>query len=313
MTTQAVPAAGQHGEKQHVMLLFVGLMLSMLLAALNQTVLSTALPTIVGELHGVNDMLWVITAFILASTITMPIYGKLGDLMGRKALLIAAIVLFMIGSVVGGLANDMGVLITARVIQGLGGGGLMILSQAVIADVVPPRERGKYMGMMGGVFAIASVAGPLLGGWFTEGPGWRWVFWINIPLGLLALAGAVFFLKLPKHSGRPRLDLGGMVLVAIATTCLVLFATWGGSKYEWTDPIILGLIAGACSVPSPSSLSNAARPSPSFRCTSSRTATSTSPRSRACSSAWPCSAPSAICRPISRWPSASMPPNPGCS
>src|SRR6478736_8704509 len=207
MTTQAVPAPGRPEEKQHIVLLFVGLMLSMLLASLNQTVLSTALPTIVGELHGVNDMLWVITAFILASTVTMPIYGKLGDLMGRKSLLMAAILLFMAGSVVGGLAND--------------------------------------MGMMGGVFAIASVAGPLLGGWFTEGPGWRWVFWINIPLGLLALAGAVFFLKLPRHGGRPRLDLGGMVLVAIATTCLVLFATWGGSKYEWSDPIILALIGGA--------------------------------------------------------------------
>ncbi|GKV73739.1 MDR family MFS transporter [Pseudarthrobacter oxydans] len=237
---QAATAEG----KQHIILLFVGLMLSMLLAALNQTVLSTALPTIVGELNGVSDMLWVITAFILASTITMPVYGKLGDLMGRKALLMAAIVLFMAGSVVGALAENMGVLITARVIQGLGGGGLMILSQAIIADVVPARERGKYMGVMGGVFAISSVAGPLLGGWFTEGPGWRWVFWINIPLGLLALAGAAFFLKLPRRSGKPRLDLGGMVLIAVATTCLVLFATWGGSKYEWNDPIILALIAG---------------------------------------------------------------------
>jgi EmrB/QacA subfamily drug resistance transporter len=243
MTNPTGPEAGQAPEKQHIILLFVGLMLSMLLSALNQTVLSTALPTIVGELHGVSDMLWVITAFILTSTISMPIYGKLGDLMGRKSLLIAAIILFMIGSVIGALANDMGMLITARVIQGLGGGGLMILSQAVIADVVPPRERGKYMGMMGGVFAIASVAGPLLGGWFTEGPGWRWVFWINIPLGLLALAGAAFFLKLPKHAGKPKLDLGGMLLMAIATTGLVLFATWGGSKYDWTDPIILSLIA----------------------------------------------------------------------
>ncbi|MEC5198545.1 EmrB/QacA subfamily drug resistance transporter [Arthrobacter sp. PL16] len=243
MKTEAVPAAAPAEGKQHMVLLFIGLMLSMLLASLNQTVLSTALPTIVGELNGVDNMLWVITAFILTSTITMPIYGKLGDLMGRRALLMAAIVLFMIGSVVGALANDMAILITARVIQGLGGGGLMILSQAVIADVVPPRERGKYMGLMGGVFAIASVAGPLLGGWFTEGPGWRWVFWINIPLGLLALAGAVFFLKLPKHSGRPRLDLGGMALLAISTTALVLFATWGGSKYAWSDPIILGLIA----------------------------------------------------------------------
>ncbi len=242
--TQAVrPDTAQAPQKQHMVLLFVALILSMLLSALNQTVLSTALPTIVGELNGVSDMLWVITAFILTSTISMPIYGKLGDLMGRKALLIAAILLFMAGSVVGALANDMGVLITARVIQGLGGGGLMILSQAVIADVVPPRERGKYMGVMGGVFAIASVAGPLLGGWFTEGPGWRWVFWINIPLGLLALAGAVFFLKLPKHAGKPKLDLGGMLLMAIATTALVLFATWGGSKYGWNDPIILSLIA----------------------------------------------------------------------
>src|SRR6476661_6387026 len=237
MTTQAVPAPGRPEEKQHIVLLFVGLMLSMLLASLNQTVLSTALPTIVGELHGVNDMLWVITAFILASTVTMPIYGKLGDLMGRKSLLMAAILLFMAGSVVGGVANDMGMLIVARVIQGLGGGGLMILSQAVIADVIPARERGKYMGMMGGVFAIASVAGPLLGGWFTEGPGWRWVFWINIPLGLLALAGAVFFLKLPRHSGRPRLDLGGMVLVAIATTCLVLFggAVVSAAAFVWVE------------------------------------------------------------------------------
>ncbi len=283
MTKQAVPAAGPAEEKQHMVLMFVGLMLSMLLAALNQTVLSTALPTIVGELHGVSDMLWVITAFILASTITMPIYGKLGDLMGRKALLIAAIILFMIGSVIGGLANDMGVLITARVVQGLGGGGLMILSQAVIADVVPPRERGKYMGMMGGVFAIASVAGPLLGGWFTEGPGWRWVFWINIPLGLLALAGAVFFLKLPKHSGKPRLDLGGMVLLAIATTCLVLFATWGGSKYEWNDPDHPGPDRRhGRSARLPSSWWSGARPSRSFRCTCSRTSTSTSRRSPAC-------------------------------
>ena len=234
------PAEG----KQHIVLLFIGLMLSMLLAALNQTVLSTALPTIVGELNGVNEMLWVITAFILASTIMMPVYGKLGDLMGRKALLMAAIVLFMIGSVIGALAGTIEVLIAARVVQGLGGGGLMILSQAAIADVVPARERGKYMGVMGGVFAVASVAGPLLGGWFTEGPGWRWVFWINIPLGLLALDGAFFFLKLPRHPGRPRVDVPGMILLAVATTCLVLFATWGGGKYAWTDPVILALIAG---------------------------------------------------------------------
>jgi EmrB/QacA subfamily drug resistance transporter len=244
MTRTPAHRAEPAQKKQHLLLLFIGLMLSMLLAALNQTVLSTALPTIVGELNGVDEMVWVITAYILASTIMMPIYGKLGDLMGRKPLLIAAIVLFMAGSVIGALADTIEVLIVARVFQGLGGGGLMILSQATIADVVPARDRGKYMGVMGGVFALASVAGPLLGGFFTEGPGWRWAFWINIPLGLLALAGAALFLHLPRHTGRPRLDIGGMVLLAIATTCLVLFATWGGNKYDWTDPVILGLIAG---------------------------------------------------------------------
>ncbi|HLT82984.1 MAG TPA: MDR family MFS transporter [Phototrophicaceae bacterium] len=228
----------------HVGLLFGGLMLVMLLASLNQTVLSTAMPTIVGELDGVTHMLWVITAYILASTIMMPIYGKVGDLIGRKPLLLAAIGLFMVGSVVGALAGGMTALIVARAIQGLGGGGLIILSQATIADVVPARERGKYMGVMGAVFAVSSVAGPLLGGWFTEGPGWRWAFWINVPLGLLAAAGAVFLLKLPRRRGKVRLDLGGMVLLAVATTCLVLAASWGGHTYEWTDPVILGLIAG---------------------------------------------------------------------
>lgn len=243
MTHAPAHRAEPSETKPHLVLLFIGLMLSMLLASLNQTVLSTALPTIVGELNGVDEMVWVITAYILASTIMMPIYGKLGDMMGRKPLLIAAILIFMGASVVGALADTIEILIVARVLQGIGGGGLMILAQAAIADVVPARERGKYMGVMGGVFALSSVAGPLLGGFVTEGPGWRWAFWMNIPLGLLALAGAVFFLRLPRTPGRPRLDVVGMVLMAAATTCLVLFATWGGSKYDWTDPVILGLIA----------------------------------------------------------------------
>ena len=219
-------------------------MLSMLLASLSQTVLSTALPTVVGELNGVDHMLWVMTAFILASTVTMPIYGKLGDLIGRKSLLMAAILLFVAGSVVGALAGDMNWLIVGRVIQGLGGGGLMILSQAIIADVVPARERGKYMGIMGGVFAVSSVAGPLLGGWFTEGIGWRWTFWINVPLGALALLAAVFFLHLPKgRQQKPKLDIWGMVFLAAATTSLILVASWGGKDFAWNSPTILGLIA----------------------------------------------------------------------
>ncbi|MBE0010761.1 MULTISPECIES: MDR family MFS transporter [unclassified Arthrobacter] len=229
-----------------MLLLFIGLMLSMLLAALSQMILSTALPTIVGELHGVDQMLWVITAYILTATIVMPIYGKLGDLMGRKNLLLIAISIFMAGSVVGGLAPDMPWLITGRAIQGLGGGGLMILAQAIIADVVPARERGKYMGVMGGVFAFASVAGPLLGGFFTEGPGWRWMFWINMPLGVLALLVVVFFLHLPsKERQRTKPDVAGMALLAIATTSIVLVGTWGGTQYDWTSVTILGLAAVA--------------------------------------------------------------------
>ncbi|GGF16791.1 MFS transporter [Subtercola lobariae] len=225
--------------------MFAGLMVAMLLASLDQTIFSTALPTIVGQLHGVDLMLWVTTAYILASTIVLPVYGKLGDLIGRKGLFIIAISLFLAGSIVGGLAPDMGQLIAGRAIQGLGGGGLMILAQAIIADVVPARERGKYMGIMGGVFALSSVAGPLLGGWFTEGPGWRWGFWMNIPLGILAILSAVIFLKLPKNSqGKPRIDYAGMVLLALASAGLVLTTTWGGNTYAWDSPTIIGLIVG---------------------------------------------------------------------
>jgi EmrB/QacA subfamily drug resistance transporter len=232
-------------KQQSVVLLFTGLMLTMLLASLNQTVLSPALPTIVGDLEGVEHMSWVITAFILASTVVMPVYGKIGDLIGHKPLLLVAIVLFTAGSIIGAMAPDMTVLITGRVIQGLGGGGLMILSQAVIADVIPARERGKYMGALGGVFAFSSVAGPLLGGWFTEGPGWRWVFWMNLPLGALCLVGVVYLLHTPRRRSatKPSIDYLGMALLSVATTALVLVSTWGGSTYAWGSPTVLGLIA----------------------------------------------------------------------
>ncbi|WP_369797953.1 MFS transporter [Cryobacterium sp. MLB-32] len=239
----AKPAAVAAPGKRHILLVFAGLMVTMLLASLDQTIFSTALPTIVGELNGVDHMLWVTTAYILASTIMLPVYGKLGDLIGRKGLFVGAISVFIFGSIVGGLAPDMTWLIIGRAVQGLGGGGLMILSQAIIADVVPARERGKYMGIMGGVFALSSVAGPLLGGWFTEGIGWRWAFWMNIPLGILAIISAVMFLRLPKvEHARPKLDVAGMGLLAIASTGLVLVSTWGGTTYAWDSLIIIGLI-----------------------------------------------------------------------
>ncbi|MBP2373653.1 MDR family MFS transporter [Paeniglutamicibacter psychrophenolicus] len=246
MTIPTARAERTDEQKQHrnILLVFAGLVMTMLLASLDQTIFSTALPTIVGELNGVNEMLWVITIYILASTITLPIYGKMGDLVGRKGIFMGAISLFIFGSIVGGFAPDMAWLIAGRGIQGLGGGGLMVLSQAIIADVVPARERGKYMGIMGGVFALSSVAGPLLGGWFTEEVTWRWCLWMNIPLGIMALVAALFFLHLPETAAgeRPRVDVGGMLLLAVASTALVLTTTWGGTTYAWDSAMVLFLI-----------------------------------------------------------------------
>jgi EmrB/QacA subfamily drug resistance transporter len=244
MNETTVSTTNDPATRRSILLLFIGLMVAMLLSALDQTIFSTALPTIVGELDGVNHMLWVTTAYILAATIMMPVYGKLGDLIGRKGLFIGAITIFMFGSIVGGLAPDMTWLIVGRAVQGLGGGGLMILSQAIIADVVPARERGRYMGAIGGVFALASVAGPLLGGWFTESIGWRWAFWMNLPLGALAILAAVMLLKLPKNTNRkPTIDVAGMVLLAITSTAIVLVTTWGGTQYDWDSLTIISLIA----------------------------------------------------------------------
>ncbi|MCR6711349.1 MAG: MFS transporter [Demequina sp.] len=240
----SMPSLKAPKGEQHIALIFVGLITAMLLASLSSTIFSIALPTIVGELDGVSHMLWVSTAYILGSTIVMPLYGKAGDLIGRKSLLIAAIALFMVGSVVGALANGMAELIVGRAIQGLGGGGLMILSTAIIAEVVPARERGRYVGIMGGVFAFSSVAGPLLGGWFTESLGWRWCLWINIPLGLIAIASALAFLHLPHREREKRpIDFTGMTLLAAVSTAIVLITVWGGSTYAWSSTTILGLIA----------------------------------------------------------------------
>lgn len=232
----------QTPDRKHILLVFVGLILAMLLAALDQMIFSTALPTVVGDLGGVEHMLWVTTAYILAATIMMPVYGKLGDLFGRKSLFIFAISVFMVGSIVGGLAHGMPELIAGRAIQGLGGGGLMILAQAIIADVVPARERGKYMGIMGGVFALSSVAGPLLGGYFTESLTWRWCMWINIPLGIAAIISAVMFLHLPKRTqGKPKIDVAGMMTLAVASAAIVLATSLGGNTYDWGSPQIIGL------------------------------------------------------------------------
>ncbi len=246
--TPTKPATTSTGRaqvgKRGLTLVMVALFVSMLLAALDQTIFGTALPTIVGDLNGVNLMLWVATAYILASTLVMPLYGKLGDLIGHKMLLVSALGLFLAGSVLGGLSGNMPMLIAARAVQGLGGGGLMILSQSVIADIVPPRRRGVYMGVLLGAWAFASVLGPILGGWFADTIGWRWAFWFNLPLGILSIILVAAFLRTAAHkkAARPSLDGWGMITIAVATTALVLVTTWGGSTYSWSSGIILSLI-----------------------------------------------------------------------
>ncbi|NUU20887.1 MAG: DHA2 family efflux MFS transporter permease subunit [Streptomycetaceae bacterium] len=237
---QAPPAApAQHEQK--LWLVFTGLMLGMLVAALDQTIVSTALPTIVGDLGGLNHLSWVVTAYLLASTVSTPLWGKLGDLVGRKTLFQASIVIFLIGSVLCGIAQNMPELIAFRGIQGLGGGGLMVLSQAIIGDVVPPRERGRYTGLFGAVFGVTSVAGPLLGGFFVDNLSWRWVFYINLPIGAIALVVISFALHAHEVQRRPSIDYWGIVLLAGATTCLVLLSTFGGSTYPWLSAEIFGL------------------------------------------------------------------------
>ncbi len=229
-------------DHRSIMFVFVGLMLAMFASSLDQTIVSTALPTIVGELDGVNHMLWITTAYSLAATVMMPIYGKLGDLIGRKSLFIGALVIFIGGSVVCALGQSMTALIVGRAIQGLGGGGLMILSQAIIADIIPSRDRGRYMGVIGAVFGVSAVVGPLLGGFFTDGIGWRYAFWMNIPLAAIAIIAAVFFLPKPHRTvEHPRFDFAGTALLAIAASSLILLTSWGGTQYDWNSPVIIGM------------------------------------------------------------------------
>jgi EmrB/QacA subfamily drug resistance transporter len=241
------PATAAVPDRRRVRLVFGGLVLTILLASLDQTILSSALPTIVGDLGGVELMPWVITAYLLAATIVMPAYGRLGDLIGRKPLFLAAIAIFLLGSAIGGFAPSVEWLVVGRAVQGLGGGGLVITAQAIVADVVPARERGRYAGVLGGVFAVSSVAGPLLGGWFTDALGWRWCFWINLPLGAVALSVAAVVLQLPTGTarGRPRIDVWGITWSAASVTCVVLLSSRAGTTYAWTSPTIIGLAAGA--------------------------------------------------------------------
>ncbi len=236
------PPAGDREQVSGNVLFSIGaLLLGLLLAALDQTIVSTALPTIVSDLGGLEHLSWVVTAYLLASTAATPLWGKLGDQYGRKRLFQLAIVIFLVGSALCGAAQDMPQLIGFRALQGLGGGGLIVLSMAIVGDLVPPRERGRYQGLFGAVFGTTSVLGPLLGGLFTEHLSWRWVFYVNLPVGVVALAVIAAVLHIPRKSTKHVIDYLGTFLIASVATCLVLVASLGGTTWAWASPQIIGL------------------------------------------------------------------------
>ena len=241
---QTAPGGAQLSHRQ-ILIVFAGLMSGMLLASLDQTVVSTALPTIVGELGGLDHFSWVITAYLLTSTASVPLYGKFSDFYGRKLLFQVAIGVFIAGSLFSGIAQNMTQLIVSRGVQGLGAGGIFAMAMAIVGDILPPRERGRYQGYIGSVFAVSSVAGPLIGGFFTDQLTWRWVFYINLPIGIGALALTTIVLKLPVHRQKHSIDYIGAALMVAGVTSLLLVASWGGIEYGWLSTTIIGLgIAG---------------------------------------------------------------------
>ncbi|MBR7971630.1 MFS transporter [Burkholderia vietnamiensis] len=248
-TLVAVPPTAAAGRDAPSGPIVAALLLVMLLSALDQTIVSTALPTIVGELGGLDRLSWVVTAYLLSSTVVLPLYGKLGDLYGRKVVLQAAIALFLAGSALCGIAQDMPQLIVLRALQGLGGGGLMVVTMAAIGDLVPPDRRARYQGMFGGVYGLATIVGPLLGGFLVEHLSWRWIFTINLPLGALALAVIGVAFRPQAAPVKHRIDYMGAAFLATALTCVILFTSEGGSLLPWSSPQLwLTLVLGAVAI-----------------------------------------------------------------
>ncbi|HVX44182.1 MAG TPA: MDR family MFS transporter [Mycobacteriales bacterium] len=232
------------GLGRQVMVVLPGLMLAMLLAMLDNLIVGTSMPHIVGELGGASHLSWVVTAYVLATTVSTPLWGKFGDLYGRKNFFMGSIVIFLAGSALSGLSQSMTELIAFRAIQGLGAGGLMVGVMAIVGDLIPPRERGRFQGYMAAMMAVAMVGGPLLGGFLTDHLSWRWSFYINLPLGLITLAVIALKLHLPKHKVEHKIDYVGAGLLAAAAAALVLVATWGGTQYDWVSTPIIGLLIG---------------------------------------------------------------------
>ncbi|MEV6982074.1 MDR family MFS transporter [Sphaerisporangium sp. NPDC051017] len=242
------------GRRREVMVVLPGLMLAIMLAMLDNMIVGTAMPRIVGELGGLAHLSWLVTAYVLGTSVSTPIWGKIGDLYGRKTIFLASIAIFMVGSalcgmagsdIFGGTSGGMGELIAFRAIQGLGAGGLMVNAMAIIGDLVPPRERGRYQGIMAAIMALAMVAGPLVGGFITDNLNWRWAFYVNLPIGAVAFVWLLLRLHLPKYRTEHRIDWLGAALLGVGITALVLITTWGGTEYAWGSWQILGLVAVA--------------------------------------------------------------------
>lgn len=236
-TTPAMPSSegNSYLSHQQILVVLTGLMAGMFLAALDQSIVGVALPRIVSDLGGLNHLSWVVTAYLLTSTATTPLWGKISDLYGRRVIFQIAITIFIIGSALCGISQDLYQLIGFRALQGIGGGGLFAIAFAVIGDIIPARERGRYQGYFGAVFGVSSLAGPLLGGWLTDGPGWRWIFWVNIPIGIAALVITSIALKLPVVRRQHVIDYAGAATIVGAVSSLLLYLNWAGGAYGWTS------------------------------------------------------------------------------